>query len=392
MLKLMKRIALIHHTGELGGGTKSLIDIASMLCEWYEVVICIPKGDFLEVEMKKEYILLHEMNYVPYLNLFSGSSPLLSKTSLLSLKSLFRIKDFCDEIEKINPDLILFNTIVTSISSLKLRGRRCAFIDRETMTNPLYIKLYNHIINKNIRGAAFLCKYEKDKFYLDKKIVTAIIPDCVSEKELAINDGVGDTLPVEPYKVLFMGGSSGLKGADTALEALTQMSGNVVLIVAGRFDENRFSRKNIVKHIYNPVYCRHLIKLRMAYRKAIKSGNVVFVGSKSNIYPLIKKSDIIIFPSSKVHQPRPCIEAGYFKKPVIISDYEETKEYFIEGYNALTFKPNDSVDLARCILYASKHRDEMIVLGEHNYDMSTKFHNYEKVKKDLIAFVDKIIE
>lgn len=391
-MRLMKRIALIHHTGELGGGTKSLIDIAMMLYKFYEVVICVPRGNFLEVEIKKENIIVYEMNCVPHLNLFSGSSPLLSKASLLAIKSLFRIDDFCNEIEKINPDLILFNTIVTSISSLKLQRRNCAFIDRETMTNAFYIKLYNRIINKNIRGAAFLCKYERDKFYMNKKIVSAIIPDCVSEENWSIDEDVEEELPIKSYKVLFMGGSSVLKGIDIALEAIVQLCDNILLIVAGRFDKNRFSMKNIVKHIYNPSYCRHLIKLRAAYSKAINSGNVLFVGSKSNIYPLIKKSDIVIFPSSKVHQPRPCIEAGYFNKPVIISDYMETKEYFIDGYNALTFKPNDSADLARCILYASRHRDEMAILGKHNYDMSTKFHNYEKIKNDLIAFVDKIIE
>lgn len=387
----MKRIALIHHTGELGGGTKSLIDVAMMLCEQYEVVICVPKGSFLEIKIKKKNIVVHEMKVVPYLNFFSGSSPMLSKTSLFSLKSLFRIKDFCDEIEKIDPDLILFNTIVTSVSSLKLQGRKCAFIDRETMTNSYHIMLYNHIINKNIRGAAFLCKCEKDKFYVDKKVIQAIIPDCVAEEDLIINDDVASVLSSESYKVLFMGGSSSLKGADTALEAIAQTYGNIVLIIAGRFDNNIFSGKNIMKHIYNPSYCRHLIKLRAAYSKAIERGNVLFVGSKANIYPLIKKSDIVIFPSTKVHQSRPCIEAGYFKKPVIISDYKETKEYFIEGYNALTFKPNDSKDLAKSILYASKHREEMIVLGEHNYDMNTKFHNYENVKKALIDFVYQII-
>lgn len=389
----MKRIAIVHHIGELGGGTKSLVDVAVMLCDRYEIIICIPQGSFLEVQIEKKNISIHEMKSgVPYLNLFSGSSPLISKTSLASLKSLLKMKSFCQEIADINPDMVLFNSIVTSVSSLKLRGMRCAFIDRETMTNKMYIVLYNRIINSNIKGAAFLCNYEKRKFWLNNEIITSIIPDCVSEKDLVCMDDIKDVPDDDSYKVLFMGGSSVLKGAHTVLKAALKLDKDVTVLIAGKFDERIFSIKNILRHLYNPGFCRHLIILRRAYNIAAKLDNVLFLGLKTDIYPLILKSDMVIFPSSKVHQPRPCIEAGYFRKPVIISDFEETKEYFIQGYNALTFKPNSENALAQCIRYANENREEMGILGEHNYEMSMRYHNYKDIKNELIRFVEQIIE
>lgn len=389
----MKRIAIVHHTGELGGGTKSLVDMAMMLCDQYEIVICVPKGKYFEVHIVKKNILIHEMKSgVPYLNFFSGSSPLISRASIMSLKSIMKIKNFCKELESLKPDLILFNTIVTSVSSLKMEGIKCAFIDRETLTNPIYIKLYSRIINKNIRGAAFLCEYEKNKFFINRDIVTTIIPDCVFEGDLIISKDVSDVPDDDTYKVLFMGGSSGLKGSHIALEAAWKLDSSITMIIAGRFDFNRISIKNILTHIYNPRYCLHLLKLRKAYRRVKGLKNVLFVGAKSNIYPLIEKSDIVIFPSSKVHQPRPCIEAGYFKKPVILSDFEETKEYFMNGYNALTFRPNNVKNLVECISYANKHRDEMKLLGKHNYEMCKKLHDYDRTKYELNKFVNLILE
>lgn len=387
----MKRIALIHHTSDFGGGTKSLVDMAMMLCDNYEIIICVPNGKFLEVDIQNKNITIHEMECVPYLNFFSGSSPLVSKASLKSFISIFEMTRFSNEIDKINPDLVLFNTIVVSVGCLKLKNTVCALIDRETMTHPFHIKLYNRIIDKNIKGVAFLCQYEKEKFRIDNKTATVIIPDCVSEEDLKSNAELEEILPDDSFRVLFMGGSSGLKGADIALEAASKVDKKIIFIIAGRFDEGRFSKKNILKHLYNPSYCRHLSRLSKAYEMAMNRGNVLFVGNKNNIYPLIQKCDVVIFPSSEVHQPRPCIEAGYFKKPVIISDYKETEEYFRDGYNALTFRPNNSSDLARCIQYASEHGEEMSLMGEHNYEMSMKYHDYEKVRVDLLSFVECLI-
>lgn len=389
----MKKIALIHHTGELGGGTKSLVDLAKMLCDQYEIVICVPKGSLFEAGFVKGRIKVHGMESgIPYLNFFSGSSPLISKASLNSLRSLFQITDFCNEIKKLEPDLVLFNSIVTSVSSLKLNKIKCAVIDRETMTNPLYIKLYNRIINKNIRGIAFLCRYEKNKFLLRKDMIRAIIPDCVPKEDFIHLEEVMDMPENGTYKALYMGGSSSLKGAHTVLKAATKLNEKIIIIIAGKFDVKRFSKKNILKHIYNPAFCIHLMKLSRAYEKVKNSKNVVFVGLRANIYPLIKKSDIVIFPSSKAHQPRPCIEAGYFKKPVLISDFKETQEYFKDGYNAFTFKPNSAADLVRCIRYAYGHRNEMEVMGRHNFEMSMEFHDYEKTKVKLNHFIGLILK
>ncbi|WP_028235569.1 glycosyltransferase family 4 protein [Pseudobutyrivibrio sp. MD2005] len=387
----MKCVALVHHTGELGGGTKSLIDMANMLCERYEVIICVPKGRLLEVEFNKDNIRVKEISVVPHLNLFSGASPIISKASLTSIKSLFGIKRFCDEINEVEPDLIVFNSIVCSVAVIGGLNTKCAVIDRETLTNKFQIRLYRNLLEK-MSGVAFLCEYERKKLDINSGRKVVVLPDCVPQEDLCVDNVLKKHgKPDGIMKVLYMGGSSRLKGAEIALEAMTKVNDKVRLIVAGRFEVRRFSLKNILIHLYNPIYCRHLIRLRKAYRKTIVLNNIEFVGQQKNIYPLIDDCDLVIFPSTKVHQPRPCIEAGYFKKPVIISDFHETREYFIEGYNALTFRPNDSYDLADCIEYAYNHKEVMILLGENNYLMSRKYHDYEIIKKEFNGFIDGMV-
>ena len=74
-----------------------------------------------------------------------------------------------------------------------------------------------------------------------------------------------------------------------------------------------------------------------------------------------------------------------------MSDFKETEEYFKNGYNALTFKPNDASELAKCIDYAFEHRAEMVIIGKNNYEMSIRYHDYDKVKGRLNSFVDSLI-
>ena len=91
-----------------------------------------------------------------------------------------------------------------------------------------------------------------------------------------------------------------------------------------------------------------------------------------------------------MHQPRPCIEAGEYYKPVILSDYPETKEYFKEDYNALVFQPGNARELAYKIRYAEKHKSEMAKLGEHNRTMTETKHNFYICKKQILALIERV--
>jgi hypothetical protein len=118
---------------------------------------------------------------------------------------------------------------------------------------------------------------------------------------------------------------------------------------------------------------------------------VKFLGLTNDIAESIKNSDLIVFPSTKAHQPRPIIEAGYYRKTAILSDFHQTQFYYINDYNVITFKHTSSRDLARKINWSIMNSDLLKTYGFNNYLMSLKHHNYEIEKQKMIDSIYKII-
>ena len=131
-------------------------------------------------------------------------------------------------------------------------------------------------------------------------------------------------------------------------------------------------------------------KLHSVSRCLKNSVKLYETGLRDSVDELIVASDMVVFPSTSVHQPRPCIEAGAYEKPVIISDYPETTEYFKEGYNALIFKPGDSGELAQKIEYAYSHRKEMEEMGKRNRAMTETKHDFYDCKAKICSLIEKV--
>ena len=96
-----------------------------------------------------------------------------------------------------------------------------------------------------------------------------------------------------------------------------------------------------------------------------------------------------MFPSTSVHQPRPCIEAGAYGKSVVISDYNETGEYFKDGFNAIVFAPGNSKELVEKIKKLYNNRDLLKELGEHNRIMTETKHNFYSCKDIITTHIQK---
>ena len=113
----MKTVVIVHHTCDWGGGTKSLLDLCEMLRDTYKVVVCIPHGN---PEFSKKIVDFGCSAYefsdpVPFVNIYSGSPPLISVISFRSLRSLTNIKRTGEEILSLNPDVVIFNSLVINM-------------------------------------------------------------------------------------------------------------------------------------------------------------------------------------------------------------------------------------------------------------------------------------
>lgn len=394
----MKTVVIVHHTGDWGGGTKSLIDLCEMLRDEYNVIVCIPKG----FPRFREKIIecgcnVHEMAAtIPFVNVYSGSPPLVSMVTLKSLRSLLNIKKTGKEILSLEPDVVIFNTMVTAITARFLsRKTKVICIDRETLTSRISKALYRGLLDKHLKAITFLSEFERKKLDF-RKAETVVFPDCVHTESIREYDAgevrKKEKIPENRFVLLFMGGLAKIKGPDVIFEAIERLDDRFLLVIAGKIDEKQLSDKQLRHDIKYPSIYRFKKKLKKAYLSVKGSSKIVESGLRDSVDELIVASDVVVFPSTSVHQPRPCIEAGIYKKPVIISDYEETKEYFIDGYNALTFRPCDSKELAERITYAFEHKDELKVMGENNRLMTVSKHSYLECKTIICSLIERICD
>lgn len=394
----MKTIVIVHHTGIWGGGTKSLIDLCEMLGDNYNVIVCVPKGfhDFAGKISQYGCSAYEFSTHVPIINIYSGRPPLFSVLTLKSILSLRNMKKVGDEILSLKPDVVIFNTLVTAVTARYLAGHvKIICIDRETLTNRLEVLLYRQLLDKHLNAIAFLSEYERKKLNF-RKAASIVFPDCIKLDALENQDkfhlrekaGIG----TDKYAILFMGGLAKIKGTDVILEAMDSLDERFVLIFAGEMNESKLSKSQLWHDIKYPAYYRFKKRVTKYYYKLKRTSLIYEVGLCDSVDELILMSDIVVFPSTSVHQPRPCIEAGAYRKPVVISNYEETKEYFKDGYNALTFKPRDADDLSRKLLYAIDHREEMKRLGNNNRIMTETKHDFYLCRERICSLIKKVCD
>ena len=392
-----KKIILLHHVSDQGGGTKSLIDVALMLRDKYDVVLCLPKGSDTTIGFAAEYgISCHELRTpVPTCNVFSGGPSILSRNFLKGIFRFSRINDLVGELMSLKPDVLILNSLVTSLIAKRIPSTVVVicFI-RETLVQSPLMRLFRQTFEKRIDGVAYIAEHEKRVFNI-KKPYQAVLPDTVEPKSISLVSKEEARnicgLKQDLYYVLYMGGSAKLKGFDTILEAAIHTDDNVCVVILGNISLGRFTLKNVLLHLYNPGYVRYLLRVRKFMALLRDDPRVLFLGYRSDISTLMCSCDVIAFPSSEPHQPRPCIEAGVYGKPVILSDFEATREFFVDGYNALVFKPNNGKELAAKIIMLIQDEELADRLGDHNRLMSKEKHDYETIQKDTLTFIEDTI-
>lgn len=392
----MRTVVIVHHTGEWGGGTKSLIDLCEMLSDSYHVIVCIPSGypDFKKKIAKCRCDTYEVCTTIPFVNIYSGRPPLVSVVTARSVKSLKGIKRFGDEILALKPDIVIFNTLITAVSGRYLsKYTKVICIDRETLNTGIAKCIYRKLLDGKIDAITCLSEYERNKLNF-KKTKSAVFADCVrldalsggEKNEIRIREGI----PEGKYTILYMGGLAKIKGTDVMLQAMEELDDHFTLIFAGEMNRSRLSRKQLIhdiKYLGHYLFKKRVIR---SYNKLRGTTKLHESGLRDTIDDLIIASDIVAFPSTSVHQPRPCIEAGAYKKPVIISDYPETREYFKDGYNALVFKPGNASELAEKIQYAAQNTHEMEMVGTNNRVMTEKSHDYYACKEIICSLIEKV--
>lgn len=91
-------------------------------------------------------------------------------------------------------------------------------------------------------------------------------------------------------------------------------------------------------------------------------GTIEYLGTRTDIYDLLKINSIYVLPSHREGLPMSTMEALAVGRPVITSDVPGCRETVVEGYNGYIVKKGDAIDLADKIIKMINLSDEDIIM------------------------------
>lgn len=400
----MKKIMIIHHSGSIGGAGISAYNTILSLSNKYEVVIYCPSrpsdySNFLESKGINVRTFDFPLGSIHY---YSGGVPVYSP---IFIKNLLRIKKYKSKWKEIilkeSPDLIIVNSKITSWFSTitkELQMKSVCFV-RETRKKEL-LKIWNNVqkyfLNK-FTGVVFISEYDKNIENL-KVPKTMVVPNFLNlnlyEQKRNRND-ICEEFGIQPngFNILFVGGVARIKGIDTAVESMQYLTNhNVNLIVVGDSEFHYSEQSDPFVTIYNYFKRKYEDKIKRTVEKFDLEKRIIKVGIQKDMADMYTIADVLIFPANQPHQARPAFEAGAQKKPVLMPDFENTKEYVKNEENGLIFKRRNSKSLAECIIRLIKDPVLKDRLGENNYNLTLKKHTKEHSEEILLSMVNEIME
>jgi glycosyltransferase involved in cell wall biosynthesis len=398
----MKKVGIIHLTGNIGGASVSCYNLVQSLKQKYEVIVFCPPEP-------KDFTLLLEETGVKVVNFvkplggiyYYSGGPL--SISPVFLKNVFNITKYkwnlLKQIEDENLNLIIVNSKVNAwISTItkKLEIPSICFV-RETLQGGKY-NIWNYInmlyLNK-FDIVSFLSKYDLNQ--LELKNHTTVIPDYLNILDYAQNESREDVckkfgvLP-DSFNILYVGGMARIKGIDVIIKAMKYLQEyDIKLIIAGRPDFIYKKSNNPFMLLYNAFKKKYEKKINKEIDRYNLNSKIVKIGIQNNMANVYTLSDVVVFPANKPHQARPAFEAGIQKKPILIADFENIKEFIKDGKNGLYFKRRDPKSLAEKIISLINNSDKRIRLGESNFLHALEKHNKELIDERILKLIEKII-
>lgn len=394
------KILFIHHSGLVGGAGVSLINLLKETAISYDVTVSLPNDPQDMINLAIENKINNDFRIDSYgrrigaLTWYSGGDKWWSlrfwyRISLI----IFQWQYWNQYIDSINPDLIICNSKILCWMSLlpSIKRRKSICFVRETMN-----KTYKHILNKIIKfcldhftGVAFISEFDRKVESL-KKSKTFTIPNYVDINKL--NKDISRTeacdqlkISSKNFNVLYVGGVFPLKGFDFALKAILNCSKNVHLIVAGvTFDDVKDLKSSSLKR-YSEIWQNFITEKDIGRR-------IHILGKQLNMSACYASCDVLIFPMREPHQARPIFEAGYFSKPVIVTDFNCVHNDVQNKINGYLVPLGDVEAISEKIMYLYSHPNECLCMGRKNHEFYKLNHSYESSIKLFRNCIEEILK
>lgn len=395
----MNRILIFHHYSYYGGAGKSLVDIINNIDKTKNEVYVYTRSESQDVPnilRKLSVNVIEGGNNPAIFDFYSGNERSLInikniRTILQLLRSSKEVKKIVNEIK---PNSIIVNSFTLCwighcLKDYKHIKKVCFY--RETLGKELlnvrnkYIK---HCLKNYFDKIAYISEYDLNCIQNKNSVV-------ITDKVEIIESNYNKTdvrkefdLDLDKKYILFVGGISELKGTHIALQALNELPENYHLIIMQSKGFELMS--NLKMKLRRVVGKDYVYKWNNFCLENNLLDRIHFYGTVFDIKKYYAISDFVLFSSTRPHQARPLYESGIYERPFIISDFECTKEFAINGYNCLTFEPGNFKQLAKLILDLEKNDELKRKLVINNKELTIKYHNVNNLDKELKEFLENI--
>jgi len=224
--------------------------------------------------------------------------------------------------------------------------------------------LIRKILEKYVDKIIAISYYNSSKINLPFK--TRVIYNFVDFNEFDRN--IGSKINQKKV-VLYLGGHIIYKGFKVLVDSLEYLDDDILVFFAGYYYTNE---KNKISHFLKLCISKSYKYRETSLKKMRKSKNAIEIGLTKSVPELIASCNLVVFPATKDHFPRPIIEAGAMAKPVVASDLPSIREVVVNNETGILFECCNAKDLAISINKIC--RDEKIseYLGNNGYKKALK--------------------
>jgi D-inositol-3-phosphate glycosyltransferase len=252
---------------------------------------------------------------------------------------------------------------------------------RDTFLNRVSLRIQYHLANR------IFVHTEKMKLELLQEFRVA------ESRVIVIPFGINDTAPksdlslmearqrlgIRPGEkaILFFGRIRPSKGLEYLISAFQQLPSEqnaYRLIIAGRPDNCDDYWSTIEKSVIEDVRSGRIM-LRSEF----------IPDEETEIY--FKAADVLVLPYRSIYQSGVLFLAYSFGLPVLASDVGGLKDEIVEGKTGFSFKPEDSVELAKAIeaYFASELSADLVGMRKEISDYAKDRYSWNKVGKITMA-------
>lgn len=391
----MRKLMCIHHSGLVGGAGVSFINTIKTVAADNEVVVYVPSEPNDIYQMLKgleESLGIRVETYgrrVGAITYYSGGDSVCKPRLWYRVGLIFKQWRYWNTvIERENPDRVVVNSqILCWMGRLKsVKRRQSVCFVRETLNGSPRRPL-NRVIARlldRFHTVVFLSDHDKNMMGL-KRANAEVVHNYVQESQFDTSRTRTDAskalgLSEDTFHVLYVGGVSHMKGFDLCVDAVLKAGKAVELIAAGNdFKDARATKDTRV--------LRYIDEWETLVREQDTHGQIHMIGRQRDMSACYAACDVLVFPMRSPHQSRPAFEAGYFGKPVIISQFDSIAEFVRSGDNGITVPTDDAAALTAAIQRLAADNELCRQLGESNRKNTQCLHdrtiNCERIKAIL---------